>query len=205
MAYDTLASEDTITRTLEALAARHFKPEHAATGEVALARIRELIPAGASLMNGASRTLEQIGFVDLLKEKTHDWNNLHDAIIEETDEARRAELRAHAVVSDWYLGSAHAITEDGQIHIASNSGSQLPHLAFTSPNIVLVVGTHKIVKDLAEAGQRLNERIIPLEDERMKEVYGYGTAHMKTLILHGENPAIGRNVHLILVDEVLGF
>lgn len=205
MAYDILASEDTITRTTDALTAHHFKPEHVASKDVALARIKELIPAGASVMNGASRTLEEIGVVDMLKNKEHEWINLHDAILEETDETRKAELRAHAVVSDWYLGSAHAITEDGQIVIASNSGSQLPHLAFTSPNVILVVGTHKIVKDIPDAFARINERIIPLEDARMKEVYGYGTMHMKTLILHGENPAIGRNVHVIFVDEVLGF
>lgn len=205
MAYDTLASEETITRTTAALAARYFIPERVATKEAALARIQELIPAGASVMNGASRTLEQIGLIDMFKNKSHAWKNLHDAILEEKDETRKAELRAHAVVSDWYLGSAHAITEDGQLFIASNTGSQMPHLAFTSPNIILVVGTHKIVRDLAAAQQRLTDRVIPLEDVRMNEVYGYGTMHMKTLVLHGENPAIGRKVHVLLVDEVLGF
>jgi hypothetical protein len=47
--------------------------------------------------------------------------------------------------------------------------------------------------------------VVPLEDERMKKAAGYGTAHNKTLILHGENPAIGRKVHVIFVNEKLGF
>lgn len=205
MAYDTLASEDAVARTLEALNAHNFTAQRVATRAQALEQIRALIPKGASLMNGASRTLEEIGFIDLLAAKDHPWRNLHDAILEEDNDAKRAELRMQSVVSDWYLGSAHAVTEDGQLFFASNSGSQLPHLAFTSPNVILVVGTHKIVQDLAAAHDRVATYIIPLEDARMKQVYGYGTAHMKTLILHGENPAIGRNVRVILVDEVLGF
>ena len=40
---------------------------------------------------------------------------------------------------------------------------------------------------------------------RMQKAAGYGTAHNKTLILHAENPAIGRKVHILLVEEKLGF
>ena len=156
-------------------------------------------------MNGASQTLQQIGYVDYLKEGKHGWNNLHDAVLAEKDPAKQALLRKQSVVSDWYLGSAHAITQDGKIVVASNSGSQLPHLAFTSPNIILVVSTEKIVGTLQDAFDRIDTYVVPLEDARMKAAYGYGTAHNKTLILHGENPGIGRKVHVIFVNEKLGF
>jgi hypothetical protein len=39
----------------------------------------------------------------------------------------------------------------------------------------------------------------------MKEAYGYGTTHSKTLILHKENPNMGRKVLVIFVKEDLGF
>jgi hypothetical protein len=39
----------------------------------------------------------------------------------------------------------------------------------------------------------------------MKKAYGFGTAHSKTLILHKENPAMGRKVRVIFVNEQLGF
>ena len=89
--------------------------------------------------------------------------------------------------------------------IASNSGSQLPHLAFTSPNLILAVSAKKITPTIADAFERLNAVVVPLEDERMKEAYGYGTTHSKTLILHKENPAMGRKVHVLIVEEDLGF
>lgn len=205
MDYTTLATPEVLDRTMAALAEHHFQPVSVHTKNEALEKIKELIPAGASVMNGASRTLEEIGYIEYLKAGQHGWNNLHEAILAEEDAEKKAQLRKQSVVSDFYLGSAHAVTETGELFFASNTGSQLPHLAFTSPNIILVVGTHKIVPTLADATARLESRIIPLEDERMKQVYGYGTQHNKTLILHAENPALGRNVHVIFVNEVLGF
>ena len=180
-------------------------PEVLATKEEALARIKNLIPEGASIMNGASKTLEQVGYIDYLKEGTHGWKNLHADILAETDPIKQGELRKYSVVSDFYLGSAHVITEKGEIVIASNSGSQLPHLAFTSPNIILVVSTKKLTPTLTEAFDRIDSHIVPLEDVRMKGVYGFGTLHAKTLIMHKENPAIGRKIHVLFVKEDLGF
>ena len=203
--YSTGAEGAVIDTTMAALSANHFIPHHVGSRSEALAKVRELIPTGASIMNGSSRTLQDIGFVDVLKNHDHAWNNLHDAILAETDPQKQAQLRAYSVVSDFYLGSVHALTQSGELLIASNTGSQLPHLVFTSPNIVLVVGHQKIVPTLEAAMQRLQEHVIPLEDERMKEMYGFGTTHGKTLILHRENPNMGRAIHVIVVDEVLGF
>jgi hypothetical protein len=205
MNYTELASKEAIDTTISALTANNFLPEVLATKEDALERIKELIPKGASVMNGASKTLEQIGYLDYLKSGQHGWNNLHDAILAEKDPAKQAELRKHSVVSDFYLGSVHALTEDGQLVISSNSGSQLPHLTYTSPNLVLVVSTEKITPTLMDAFERLQNHVVPLEDERMKAAYGYGTQRSKTLILHKENPAMGRKVRVLLVEETLGF
>ena len=205
MDYDTLAANETVTKVAAALKANNFEPMLIATGAEALAKIKELIPKGASVMNGASTTLQQIGYIDYLKEGTHGWNNLHDAVLAEKDPAKQAALRKQSVISDYYLGSVHALTEGGELVIASASGSQLPHLAFTSPNLILVVSTNKIVPMLVDALKRINEHVVPLEDARMKAAYGYGTAHNKTLILHAEHPKMGRKVMVLLVNEKLGF
>lgn len=205
MDFKTPASPETLETTSAALTAHHFIPIVVASKEEALAKIQEIIPEGASIMNGASETLRTIGFTELLKSGAHKWKNVHDAVLAEKDPAKQATLRRQSVLSDWYLGSAHAVTATGELVIASNSGSQLPHLAFTSPNLVLVVGSQKIVPTLTDAFRRLEEHVIPLEDVRMKGVYGFGTTHAKTLILHQENPGMGRKVHVIIVKESLGF
>ncbi len=205
MKYDTLASKDSIQKTMNALTERGLLPEFVESRAEALAKIKELIPAGASVMNGSSCTLEEIGFVQYLKDGKHGWNNLHEAILIEKDPTKQAMLRKQSVLSDFYLGSAHAIAETGEIVIASNSGSQLPHLVFTSPKLIIVVGVQKITPDLDTAIARLKEYVYPLEDARMKKVGMGGSFISKMLIINKEWSFMGRKFHVIFVNEILGF
>jgi len=48
------------------LTANNFLPTVVANKEEVMQKIKELIPAGSSVTNGASKTLEQIGFIDYL-------------------------------------------------------------------------------------------------------------------------------------------
>lgn len=205
MDYSQLASKDNVDKAAAALRAHGFETIFAANKEEALMKAKDLIPKGASVMNGSSRTLEQIGFVDYLKEGKHGWNNLHTAVLAEKDPAKQALMRRQAVVSDYYLGSVHALTETGEAMIASNSGSQLPHIVFTSPNVIFVVGTQKIVPDLKTAFDRLEKYVLPLEDVHMQELYGANTLLSKILIYKQERPKSGRAIRFILVSEQLGF
>jgi L-lactate utilization protein LutB len=205
MNYNTLATKEVLQKVTEALGARNVEALAVENGRDALEKIKELIPNKVSVMNGASVTLEQIGFVDYLKSEKHGWNNLHKAIIEEKNPAKQALLRKEAVLSDYYLGSVHALAETGEFIVASNTGSQLPHIVFTSPNLIFVVSTKKIVPTLSDAMNRLMNHVIPLEDKHMKEKYGVGTVSNKIVIFNGENPMMKRKVRIILVNEDLGF
>lgn len=205
MEYNTLATQKEVQTVVEALTKKNIDTFVVENAALALAKVKELIPQGASVMNGSSRTLEQIGFVDYLKAGQHGWNNLHEAVLAEKDPARQAQLRKQAVLSDFYLGSVHAITQTGEFVVASNTGSQLPHIVFTSPNLILVVSTKKIVSTLADAMKRLEDHVIPLEEKHMQELYGFGTVPNKILIFKGENPRLGRSVKVIFVNEDIGF
>ena len=112
MNYETLATVESTNRTVEGLKSHNIQAEVVESAAEALARIKELIPKGVSVMNGTSRTLEQIGYVEYLKSGTHEWNNLKANIVAEKDPEKQAELRKHSVVSDYYLGSVHALAEN---------------------------------------------------------------------------------------------
>ena len=143
--------------------------------------------------------------MDYLKSGTHSWNDLHKAIVEEKDQLKRAVLRKQATSSDFYVGSVHGLTEEGDFIIASNTGSQLPHIVFTSPNLIFVIGGQKIVPDLNEAFKRLEEYVVPLENENMKKLYGMGTMLSKIVVFKQENAMMGRKIKIIIVNEKLGF
>lgn len=203
--FDALVSEEKVSVTVEALKANGFMPEVVDTKEMALTRIKEIIPTGASVMNGSSTTLKEIGFIDYLKGGQHGWNNLHEAVLFEKDPEKQALLRKQSVLSDVYLGSAHAITQEGEIIIASASGSQMPHLVYTSQTLILIVGIQKIVPTLTEALSRVREYVYPLEDARMKEVGMGGSVISKLLTLKVEPGFMSRKFHIIFVREKLGF
>jgi len=203
--YSTPASKETVDKTITALKNKNYNPILVKTKKEALEKIKELIPAGVSIMNGASVTLEQIGYLEYLAKKEHKWLDLHAQITSVNDEAKRHELRKQSSLSDFYLGSVHALTEEGEMVIASNTGSQLPHIVFTSPNLIFVLSTKKIVSNVDEAMKRLEEYVIPLEDKHMMNKFNVHTTLNKIVIFKGESPFIGRKINIILVEEDLGF
>ena len=205
MNYETLATPEQIAETIKNLEAHNVHTISVATGADALAKIKELIPAGASVMNGSSVTLETIGYVDYLKDGQHGWNNLHENILTEQDKAKQSELRKQAALSNYYLGSVHALSETGEFLVASNTGSQLPHIVFTSKNLIFVVGAQKIVPNLAQGFKRLEEYVVPLEDKYMMEKYNVHTFPSKVVIFNREKPESGRTVTMIIVNEKLGY
>ena len=205
MQYNQLASNESIQTTIGELVKHNIEAVFVDTKKAALEKIKELIPSGVSVMNGTSTTLVEIGFVDYLKEGKHGWNNLHEAILAESDPAKQGKLRKESALSDYYLGSVHALSETGEFVVASNTGSQLPHIVFTSQNLLFIVGAQKIVPTLSEALKRLEEYVVPLENERSQKAYGVPTTLNKIVIFKGESPMIGRKVKMIIVKESLGF
>jgi L-lactate utilization protein LutC len=207
MKYDSLPSVDRLNKTIRSVKDRGINVTLAETKGSALALIQTLIPAGASLMTGASVTLQQIGFEDVLKGGNHPWKNLKAEILAEKDPARQAAMRKQATLADYFLGSVHAIAETGEIVIASATGSQLPAYAYSSANIIWVAGAQKITPTLGSALERLRTYVVPLEDQRLKQVYGEKAQGIigKILIFEHESPNLHRSVHLILLNEVLGF
>src|SRR5271168_220748 len=100
MDYSKQAEKEIINKTIAALKAHNFDSELVETKEAALARVKELIPAGVSVMTGSSTTLNQIGFTDYLTSGQHPWNNLKAAIVAEKDPVKQGVLRKQSVLSD---------------------------------------------------------------------------------------------------------
>lgn len=206
MEYNKIAQKDVVSKTVAALENKGYQVTVSADKAAALASLKKLLPKGASVQNGASETLEQIGYIDYLKSPDTGLVNMHALIVAETDHAKQLNLRKDASKADYYVGSLHALTEEGDILVASNTGSQMPGIVFNSHNIIFVASTKKIVPDLAEAFNRLNDHVIPLEDLRVQKAYGIPhTSLNQILILKGLSPMFGRTTSVILVEEDLGY
>lgn len=203
MAFDKLASQAQIETVKANLAQRGVHVELFANAGVVLQHIQNLIPAGASVLTGSSQTLAQIGFEDLLKSGNHPWNNLKDELLKAPLQ-QQYDLRRQGTLADFFVASVHAICESGEVIIASASGSQLPAYAFSSPNVIWVAGTQKIVPTLEVGLQRVREYSFPAEDAAQKAMGRPGSFIGKTLIFEREAPYLGRKIHLLLVEEAVG-
>jgi hypothetical protein len=198
-----LADVQTLENTRAAVERRGIHAELVDTRAEALERLTGMIPSGAEVMAGASRTLDEIGFTEKLKLGQHGWKNLKAEIFSEKDAQKQAELRRLAVFSEYFVGSVQAVTEDGEVVATSASGSQLAAYAFGAKNIVWVAGTQKVVRGLDEAIKRVKERAFPLENERMKALGYPGSMIGKILLYERASPM--QKANLIFVKESLGF
>ncbi len=207
MDYQSLPSPDRIQKTITALQSHGITVTFVESKEAALSQIQNLIPVAASMMTGASVTLQQIGLEAFLKGGSHPWWNMKATILAEKDPVQQAVLRKQSTLAEYYLGSVHAITESGEILIASATGSQLPAYAYSSNHVIWVAGAQKIVPTLDDAFRRLREFVQPLEDQRLKQIFGPEAKGVigKILVFERESPMLRRSINLILVNEVLGF
>ncbi len=200
MIYARLASDEQIERAAKALEANGIKVIIAANGEEAKQKLFELIPDGAEVFTGSSMTLEALGIPEEVNKR---YNSVRARLATMNPQTQMREMIKMGATPEWMVGSVHAVTEDGTVVIASNTGSQLAGYAAGAAHVIWVVGAQKIVPNLDEAFKRVREYSLPLEDERALKAYGTNSNISKLLIVHREVTP-GRTT-MILVKENLGF
>ncbi|MDD2565433.1 MAG: LUD domain-containing protein [Candidatus Gracilibacteria bacterium] len=198
--YDILANKDSIENTFEALEMNGIHPYLVKNKEEATEKILNLIPNHQEIMNMTSVSLAEMGIDKMINTST-DYISIRRLM--NNEKITKIEKKRLGTAQEWAIGSVHAITEKGQILIASATGSQLPSYSYGANNLILVVGTQKIVKDINEGFERINEYVFPLENARAMEVYGVGSGINKILIINKE--VIAGRIHIIFVEEKLGF
>jgi hypothetical protein len=110
----------------------------------------ELLPKGSEIFLGASVALETLGIKDEI-DKSGRYDALRPKMFAMNRETHGREIRKLCGAPDYAAGSVHAVTEDGQVLIASNTRSQPGPYASGAGKVIWVVGAQKIVKDLNEA------------------------------------------------------
>jgi hypothetical protein len=197
-----LASDEDIATAVAALTARGMAAEVFENRAKAHDRVLDLLPEGAEVYTALSQTLETLGLHEEINTSSR-YISLRSQVDALGPEGRMSRAGRKLMASPEYvIGSVHAITHQGQILIASGSGSQLAGYAFGANHVIWVVGTQKIVRNLDEGLRRIWEYSYPLENERMQALYGMDSFPAKTLLFEGEMP--GR-ISVLLVKEALGF
>ncbi len=196
------ASTPRLEKAAAALTAHGFAVEILDDDAAARARVKELIPEGASVFTGASETLRLSGIdddinasgrYDAVKPRGHGMDRV----------TQLAEIWRLMATPDVIVGSVQAVTETGSLLIASASGSQIPAYAGGSRRAIWIVGAQKVVPDLAAALLRVEQHCLPLESVRAQQAYGASSAVNRLLVLNAE-PEPGRGT-VLLLRTAIGF
>ncbi|HEY5488163.1 MAG TPA: LUD domain-containing protein [Candidatus Limnocylindrales bacterium] len=160
-----------------------------------------MIPEGAEVHSGKSKTLEDIGlYADIVEPGRYDALRPRYFAMDRKTQGR--EIRKLIAAPDFMLGSVAAITDAGVLVSASATGSQLGPYVSGAGRVILIVGSQKIVSDLDAALRRIDEVVFPYENAQVRERLGVDTALEKILLVYGEWLA-GRTT-VVLVREHVG-
>jgi hypothetical protein len=201
MEFSTPATRERLEAVAEALRENGMLVMVAADRDEARRLVLEQLPSGAHVHQGASVTLDAIGVTEEI-EQSGRYDAVRPKLYALDRETQMDEIRRLGVSPDYMLSSAHAVTEDGSLVVASASASQIGPLASGAGHVIFAIGSQKIVPDLPTALRRIEEYAFPLEDERAQAAYGMHSALNQILVIHAARP--GR-IAVILIDEALGF
>src|SRR5437763_1888991 len=190
-AWARLASDEQITRTAAALDSNGMRAIVVDTRDEARHQVFTLLPAGAQVMTMTSRTLETIGVAEEIDQPLEPgasprYDALRPKLMQMDMQTQWPEMRRMGASPDYAVGSVHAVTEQGEVFVASFSGSQLAAYVYGAGAVLWVVGSQKIVPDRAAAFQRIDEYSFLREDERAREAYDIGSGVNKVLVVNRE-------------------
>jgi hypothetical protein len=200
--FDRVPDEDAVEEVVANVEARNVDVHRFDSGEAARAHLREQIDEGATVMDGHSTTLEEIGFVDDL-EAAEGFEYLGNRIDEIDDDEERFEARRQSVTADVFFDSVNAIAENGELVGANALGNAVGAWPLGAGRLVLVGSTNKIVPSREAAIERVREYALPLEDARAKEVYDQGSTVGNLVTIEEER--VDDRTQLVLLDERHGF
>jgi hypothetical protein len=187
---------------VEALRARNIETVVVESGDAARAKLIEMVPEGAELFNNTSETLDAIGYTAYV---THNprYKNLHDAMVAATDPAHQRELRRLSTVAEYFIGSVQAITEAGEVVVASSTGSQIGAYVYGARYVIWVSGTQKICPTLEDAMARVRGYTLERHDRWLEAMGRTATPIGKLAIV--EKETVPGRIRLILIQESLGW
>ncbi len=198
---DDAGAADPLDAVAAALRAHHIEVIVVDSGAKARATVLGLIPAGAEVHSGKSKTLKDLGLLSELVESGR-YEALRPRMVAIDRATQAREIRKLMAAPEVMLGSIAAVTPDGALVAASATGSQLGAYAAGAGRLILVVGSQKVVPDLDAALRRIHNVVSPWENAQVRTRLGVDTALEKGLVIYGEWQA-GRTT-VVTVREPVG-
>ncbi|HOI81408.1 MAG: lactate utilization protein [Thermovirgaceae bacterium] len=197
---------------VKALEANGFKAVYAGSSEEAVNKVMELVPEGSSVGVPGSSTIRELGLFEELQARNCRVFEHWDPSLAPEDRSRRWEEEN---TSDVFLSSSNGVTLDGMLVNIDGTGNRVAAMAWARNRIIFVVGINKVSRDIQSATQRIRDVATPLNAiSKGIDIPCANTGFCvnckvpnrfcrATLVL--ERAPFGRDVHVIIVGEELGY
>lgn len=158
--------EERIQKTIDNLRLNKMKAYYAENSEQARDIVRELVKNDKLITSGGSMTLRECGVIDMLCEE------FGEAYLDRSagkDRDAVEDIMRKAFVSDTFLASTNALTEDGELYNVDGNGNRVSAMIFGPKQVIVIVGVNKVVKSLAEAKERVEKIAAPKNTVRLEK------------------------------------
>jgi hypothetical protein len=200
--WNSLPNKNTIEDIILNLKPRGINAILVESASQAKEKVLELVPLGARILSASSQTLEKIGLMEEI-DNSEKYVSVRKEYMGFDKVSQADKIRISRSTPDYIIGSINAITKQGEIIIASNTGSQLAAYSSGAGKVIWVVGVQKTVDSLSDAFKRIYDYVLPLESERLKTLYGVPSNVSQVLIFN--KAVVPGRVTIIFVNESLGF
>ena len=214
-------TREQLEQTAEALRRNNMDAYCVDTKDEAVALLKSLLKTGDSVGVGGSRTLDELGVIELLRSGEYRFIDRYESGL--TPDQLREKYVA-ALGADVFLCSSNAVTMNGELYNVDGMSNRVAALCYGPRSVILVVGKNKIVPDLKAAEHRVKTIAAPLNAQRLHcDTYcrtqnvckqadgeyctdgcGSPARICCTYVTMGHQRIAGR-IKVILVDEQLGF
>ena len=159
-------NEQRILRTIKALEKNNMNGYMVASNVDLISKIEELISPKSKVSCGGSMTLFETGVIDHLKSGRYEFLDRYKEGLTQ-DEIK--EIFRQSFLSDAYVTSTNAITENGEIYNVDGNGNRVAAMLYGPDKVIIVAGVNKIVPNVEEAIIRTKEYASPINAKRLNK------------------------------------
>ena len=206
-------SENYCKSVCNVLNSHGFAARFVQSREEALEEAMKLIPAGASVGVPGTVTVREIGLIEALEKRGSKVSVHWDPSLKPEDKSGRF---IDELTSDWYVMSTNALSADEGVFVnIDGTGNRVGAKSWAPGKHLIIAGINKIAPDTASALKRVREKATPpnvlrLNGDTPCAAVGHcvncnSPSRVCRIVALMERPPFGREVHVILVGEELGY
>ena len=149
----------TLVKNLER---RHFEAYYCPTAAEAIKKTLSLMPEGSSVSWGGSMTIRDMGLTKAVKEGNYNVFDRDTA----TNPAEMREMHRQGLLTDFYLTSTNALSEDGVLVNIDGTGNRVAAISFGPNNVIVLASLSKVAQDVDAAIKRVRSYVAPVNSMR---------------------------------------